>query len=372
MTNVPLAPPHIEDDDITAVVDAIKGGWLAHGDMNKQFEQAFSDYIGQPHAVSLNSCTSALDLALEVFDFPAGSEVIIPSFTWVSTGNVVLMNNLVPRFADIEPDTFNMSIESARAQINERTVAIIAVHFAGLPCDLQALKALADDHNLILIEDSAECLGGSWNGVMAGSIGLSCFSFYPTKNITTCEGGMLVFSDSDIEDRIRALSAHGISKSAKDREGVKEAWHRSASIVGKNYRMPNPLAAMGVSQLSKIDSLNARRNEIASSYKQAISALAWCRPQALPDHARHSYQMFTMLVDGRDKKEVINGLNELGVQASSHFDPPLHYQKPFIPYAADADLAVTEMVSANIVTLPMSPKLTDEQVDKVCQALTSL
>ena len=372
MVKVPLAPPLIEDDDINAVIDAIRGGWLAHGEMNKKFEDDFCSYTSQKHAVSLNSCTSALDLALEVHDFPEGSEVIIPSFTWVSTGNVVLMNNLVPKFADIEPDTFNISIESIKSLITEKTVAIIAVHFAGLPCDLEALDAICKENNLLLIEDSAECIGGSWNGTIAGSVGMGCFSFYPTKNITTCEGGMLVFSDSALEAKVRALSAHGISKSALDREVIRDAWYRHADIVGKNYRMPNPLAALGVVQLSKIDQLNKRRNEIATAYKETIANLDWCVPQALPDHAKHSYQMFTMITSDKNKRDIIKALNSVGIQASSHFDPPVHKQTQFIPYIGDSCLDVTEKVSNSIITLPMSPTLTNEQVDYVCQNLQSL
>ena len=213
MYKVNLSPVDISEQDIDAVTKALKSGWLAHGENNSLFEKEFSDFLNINFALSLNSCTSALDLALRAFNFPNGSEVIIPSFTWVSTGNVVVLNNLIPVFADINLADYQIDPKIISNLITEKTVAIIGVHFSGMMCDVVSIKKICDANNLIFIEDSAECLGTQREGFNPGQSGIGCFSFYPTKNITTCEGGMLTCHEESIFKICKALSAHGIEKS---------------------------------------------------------------------------------------------------------------------------------------------------------------
>ena len=188
MKKVDLSPVDLDDNDIKAVLETLKTGWLAHGDQNKLFEKEFEDYLGVRKALTLNSCTSALDLALRCFNFPPGSEVIIPSFTWVSTGNVVVLNNLIPVFADISPLDFQIDTQDILRLITKKTVAVIGVHFSGLMCDVLSLGKICKDNDIIFIEDSAECLGTTRDSIKPGTTGIGCFSFYPTKNMTTCEG----------------------------------------------------------------------------------------------------------------------------------------------------------------------------------------
>jgi len=188
--NIPLAKPEINKREIDAINKSIKSGWLAHGKYNAIFEKKFAKFIGTKYAVAVNSCTSALELALWANNISSG-EVIIPSFTWVSTANVVVLSGCKPVFCDVDLKTRNISVENIKPLINKKTKAIIAVHFAGLPCDLIKLKNICKKNKILLIEDSAECIGGKQNNIIAGSVGVGCFSFYPTKNITTCEGGMI-------------------------------------------------------------------------------------------------------------------------------------------------------------------------------------
>jgi perosamine synthetase len=360
--NIPLCLPQISEDDIGLVNEVLRSGWLAHGPYNDQFESDFARFVGTEYALSLNSCTSALELALWASGIKG--EVIIPSFTWCSTGNVVALQGAEIVFADIDPDTLCLDISDVKRKITDRTEAIILVHYAGLCSDLVEFKNLADEAGVLLIEDSAEAIGAVCSGHVSGSMGVGCFSFYPTKNMTTCEGGMLTTNSKELYLRCKELSAHGVSKSAADRESLvaKEKWHREAIVNGRNFRMPNPLAAMGVSQLRRLNAMNEARRAIAKRYRSAFEGVKGIRMQAEPINTTHVYQMFPILVD--NKVPLINELNGKGIMASSHFDPPLHRQQAFLDVSAGA-LPVTEDVAGSVVTLPIYPDMTPEMVETV-------
>lgn len=366
---VPLCLPSINDEDTELVSNVLKSGWIAHGEYNEKFEQAFADYVGSNYALSLNSCTSALELALWLNDIKG--EVLIPSFTWNATGNVVCLQDATPVFVDVDLNTFNMSLEDAEAKINNRTEAIIIVHYAGLCADIQGFRNLAQKYGLLLIEDSAEALGAEINGVQAGSGGNGCFSFYPTKNITTCEGGMLTLNTGAEYDKAKALAAHGVSKSAIDREqsNASKKWYREAIYNGRNFRMPNPLAALGYSQLGRNDVFNLSRNSIAEKYNKLIDNKTGITRQYKPENCVHSYQMYSVLVE--DKSTTIEFLNENGVMASSHFDPPLHKQKAFEKIECGS-LPNTEYISKSVVTLPIYPDMSNEQTEYVIELLNTI
>ncbi len=379
MYKVNLSPVDISEQDIDAVTKALKSGWLAHGENNTLFEKEFSDFLNINFALSLNSCTSALDLALRAFNFPNGSEVIIPSFTWVSTGNVVVLNNLIPVFADINLSDYQIDPKIISNLITEKTVAIIGVHFSGMMCDVVSIKKICDANNLIFIEDSAECLGTQREGFNPGQTGIGCFSFYPTKNITTCEGGMLTCHEESTFKICKALSAHGIEKSTFDRDKnsideLKPNWYREASLSGFNFRMPNPLAALGRSQLSRINQMVKKRQEIAKKYDEILIKKDDIN---LPNYElcndKSSYQMYVFRVMGkRDKISIINELRSYGIAASSHFDPPLHKQKAFLDYEIRLPLKNTEIISNTIISLPMSSALKKEEVNYVSKILEKI
>jgi perosamine synthetase len=374
---VKLSPVDIEKKDIDAVSSALKSGWLAHGNFNKKFEDQFIKLHKVKKAITLNSCTAALDLALRSHNFPKNSEVILPSFTWTSTANVVCLNNLKPVFVDINYDDFQINPNLVEKSISKKTVAVIGVHFSGLMCDVIRLKKICDKYKLIFIEDSAECIGVSRDGFFPGQKGIGCFSFYPTKNITTCEGGILTFNDNKrkIHEKAKALSAHGILKHTIERSsGKKEFWHREATYPGFNYRMPNPLAALGLSQIRRIKDMLSRRKKIAKVYDDFLNNYSFIHlPSYCSSKGRSSYQMYTFHLQKGKKNKIIKSLNENGIEASSHFDPPLHKQKAYLNhYKSPFPLIITEKVSKNIVSLPMSSSMNIKDAYRVTKELKKI
>ena len=366
MIKVPFSIPSIDEKDINYVIKTLKSGWLAHGKENENFEKKFAKYIGSKYAVSLNSCTSALELALWANNIKDG-EVLIPSFTWVSTANVVKLQNLKIRFIDINIDNWNIDINKLTNQISKKTKAIIIVNYAGLNCEMKKLKTICNNNNILLIEDCAESLGSTYIDKKSGSFGIGCFSFFPTKNITTCEGGMLTTNNFEIYKKIKALAAHGIISNTFQRHNFRSQnkWFRSADYAGRNFRMPNPLAALGVSQLLKLDKLNSLRIKIANVYLEELKNFD-CVSYQIFDKKKTSrvYQMFPIIVKNLKKKEIINYLNDKGIAVSSHFDPPVHLQKPFYLKSNSKSLKNTEYVSKRVITLPIFPHMNNKQIEK--------
>lgn len=361
----------MSEEEIKLVGDVLKSGWLAHGKYNEKFESAFSEYTGANYSLSLNSCTSALELALWINNIRG--EVLIPSFTWSATGNVVLLQGGKPVFVDIESDTFNMSLADAESKITSKTEAIIIVHYAGLCADIEGFSALSKKYGLLLIEDSAEALGASQKQTNAGQNGYGCFSFYPTKNITTCEGGMLTFKHESEYLHAKALSAHGVEKAAIDRENIagKAKWHREAVYNGRNFRMPNPLAALGYLQLKRNYQFNQIRNKIADRYNKIVDDKEHLQRQKVDKGMFHSFQMYAIL--SRKKVDDINYLNKQGIMASSHFDPPLHKQRAFLNQSTkNYGLPNTEKVVKEVITLPIFPSMSEEQISHVEKHLNLL
>lgn len=371
---VGLSPVELDEDDISAVVNSLKSGWLAHGPKNKEFEDKFKQLSETEHAIALNSCTSALDLALRAHNFAPGSEVIIPSFTWVSTANAVLLNGLKPVLCDIDEDELVVTRDIIENCITKNTVAVIGVHFAGFMCDVIGIKDLCDKHGLLFVEDSAECLGASRDGNPPGKIGIGCFSFYPTKNITSGEGGMLTTNNNKIAKLVRMLSAHGIDKKPIDIQFEQQPWYREATIAGLNYRMPDPLAALGTSQLNKLKRYNDNRNSIAKVYSDCIRGLDknYRLQKYKSSSGTSSYQMFTVW-GVPNKAEVIQKFNSKGIQASSHFDPPLHLQAFYSSVSNKVGkLENTEKISSSIITLPLSGSMTNDAYNMVCSAIKDI
>ncbi|MDC1316057.1 DegT/DnrJ/EryC1/StrS aminotransferase family protein [Alphaproteobacteria bacterium] len=353
---IPLCKPSIKKNELKLVNKVLKSGWLAHGDYNLKFEKSFAKFIGTKFAISLNSCTSALELALWANDIKG--DVLIPSFTWVSTANVVKLRNLNPIFLDIDINSRNTTLLEIKKKITKNTKAIIIVHFAGYPVeDLFKISSYCKKNNILLIEDSAECIGGKINNIMAGSIGIGCFSFYPTKNITTCEGGMITTNSKKLYNKFKSLSAHGILTSAYDREKL-GSWHRDAKYFGRNFRMPNPLAAIGYEQIKRIKSMNHNRNKIAKFYNIHLKKIKEITLQQVPSKIYNSYQMYTLLLDPSIKKfNFIKEMNNKGIMLSSHFDPPVHKQQAYKKYSS-LILNNTDDVSNRIISLPIYPDMT--------------
>ena len=357
--NIPLSRPSINNDDIAAVRKTLLSGWLAHGDKNHEFEEQMKELIGVKYALSLNSCTSALFLAIKALDLRG--EILVPSFTFVASVNAIITAGCTPRFVDIEYNSCNMDMSKAEDKINPKTVAIMPVHFAGQSCDMEHLMKHARKYSLAVIEDSAEALGATFKGRLTGSFGIGCFSFFPTKNITTGEGGALTTNNKKVYETAKALSAHGILSSTFSREKGGKFWLRDAIFAGYNFRMSNILAALGTEQLKRLKEMNERRMKLAGIYNRHLDSDLFDLP--IEEKSRyHVYQMYTIKLKKIPRLDFINVLRAKGVGVSVHFDPPVHLQRFYRRMYAKEYLPVTEGVAKNIVTLPFYPGMKEREV----------
>src|SRR3989344_6438765 len=234
-SKIPLCIPDIGDEEVNSVKEVLKSGWLVHGPKTKEFEKKFAGYTGTKKAISVNSCTSALQLVIQALGLKG--EIIVPSFTFVASANAIVTAGCKPVFCDIDYDTCNIDPKKIEEKITKKTSAIMVVHYAGQSCEMDKIMEIAKKHNLVVIEDSAECIGGTFYGKKAGSFGIGCFSFFPTKNMTTGEGGMITLNDEKLAEKIKALSVHGILSTTFEREKKEKPWLRAASYAGYNYRM---------------------------------------------------------------------------------------------------------------------------------------
>jgi dTDP-4-amino-4,6-dideoxygalactose transaminase len=363
---VPFSRPNIDEEDIQAVTSALRSEWLAFGPEKDNFEAAFAQRIGVAHAVTTNSCTSALEITLIASGITG--EVVVPSFTWVATANAVLAAGAQPVFCDVDLDTGNMTASSIERAITPRTEAVIIVHYAGQPCQMDEIVALCSRHNLLLIEDCAETLGGTWRGRIAGSFGVGCFSFYPTKAITTGEGGMIVTGDPHLAERARTLVSHGVSTSPPLDGTVHPPWERAAVLPGHNYRLSNVLCALGLNQLRKLDVLNGRRVALAESYGRHLAVAAdRVVPLVVSPHATHVYQLYAVRI-ARGRNQVLRKLWDARIAANVHFDPPVHRQ-PLYSTADAPSLPNTDRLSASVLSLPIYPDMSADEQNRAVDCL---
>ena len=363
---IPLCVPDIGEEEIKAVEEVLRSGWLAHGPKTKKFEKEFAKYIGVKHAISLNSCTSALQLA--VFANNIKEEIILPSFTFAASANSIVTQGAKPIFCDVEYNTCNIDVEKIKELITDKTQAIMPVHYAGQSCDMKAIMEIAEDKNLVVIEDSAESIGGTFKlnneDRKTGSFSNGCFSFYPTKNMTTGEGGMLTTNDDVLANKFKALKAHGVESSTFEREKQEKPWLRAATFAGFNFRLCDINSVLGLMQLRKLDQMNNSRREHANYLNQNLKHEKIDLPVENSE-CKHVYQMYTIkLAKEINRSEFLKRLREKGIGASVHFDPPVHTQ----PYYQNlgwkkGDFPITEDISERIVTLPMFPQLTREQLN---------
>lgn len=368
---IQLSRVNFDTKESRAIEKVLKSGWLTDGPVNARFEEAFAKYIGVKRALTLNSCTAALQLAIEASQITG--EVILPSFTFVASANAVVRAGAIPVFADIEYGTCNIDPVDIARKITPRTQAIMVVHYAGQACPMDKIIKLAAQHNLKIIEDSAETIGGTYKKQKTGSFSVGCFSFFPTKNITTGEGGMLTTNSDAFADKVKALAGHGITKSTYERQLAQDPWHREANYAGYNFRMSSILAAIGVEQLKKLDGLNARRREHAAYLNKRLTFDELDLPVELKE-CRHVYQMYTIKVKKVARRDFVLGLRKKGVMASVHFTPPVHLQRYYAQKYKRLirDLPVTENVAGSIVTLPMHPWLTKKELDYMVNSVSKV
>jgi UDP-4-amino-4,6-dideoxy-N-acetyl-beta-L-altrosamine transaminase len=357
----------IDDADIREVVNVLKSDWIVMGPKVKEFEGAICKYVGCKHGVAVNSGTSALDIAVASLGLKKG-EIITTPFTFVATANSILFNGLKPVFADIKRDTQNINPEEIRKKITGDTKAIIYVDFAGQPCDIKEIREIAEEHDLYLIEDAAHALGAEYNGKKVGNFAdITMFSFHPVKHITTGEGGMCVTNDEELARRMRILRNQGADSEARERFGPGASWAYDIKLLGRNYRMTDFQAALGLSQLKKLEKFIERRQELASLYCGGLKDTpSITLPRARPN-VRHVWHLYTILLDKKANREkFIAAMKAKNIGVSVHY-PPIYrfsyYQENFD--SKPSDFPVTEDISNRIVTLPLFPRMSDEDLNNV-------
>ena len=356
---IPLCKPHTDEREVQAVKEVLESGWLAHGPKNKEFERLFNNEIGTKYAACFNSCASALYGAIVALDLRG--EIILPSFTFSASANVIELAGCTPVFADIDPVTMNIDPADLEKNITDKTVAIMPVHYAGQVCEMDKIMDIAEKYNLRVIEDSAETIGASLDGKVAGSFDIGCFSFYPTKNITTGEGGMVTHNDEALIDKLNVAKAHGITKPTFVREKEGRPYHRDAVAPAHNFRMSDINAAIGIVQMEKLGEMNRLRREHSQYLNERLKDFV--RVPEVKDINTHVYQMYVVQVeDIEDRDNLLDFLKSNGIGASVHFDPPVHIQS-YYREKYPVSLPVTEDVCQRIITLPMFPSLKKEELD---------
>lgn len=351
-----IAKPIITDEEIEAVTEVLKSGMLAQGKKVEQFQKEFAQYTQSNYGVATSSGTTALHTALVAADIGPGDEVITTPFTFAATANSVLYSGAKPVFADIDPKTFNLDASSVEEKITDKTKAILPVHLYGQPADMDSICEVAQKHDLKVIEDAAQAHGAVYKGKKIGSIGdLGCFSFYPTKNMTTGEGGMVTTNDEELAEKAGMVRAHG------------ESQRYEHEILGYNYRMTDIAASIGLAQLKHIDEFNAKRNENAEYLTQHLQEIDGVTPPYVADDVTHVFHQYTIRVAKRD--EFKDFLNENGVGTGVHYPIVLYKQPYYQAQNLTGNCPEAESAASEVLSLPVHPSLTQDDLDTIIDVI---
>lgn len=369
---MPFSLPEIGEEEIQEVIDSLRSGWITTGPKTKRFEQEFADYFNSDvTALAVNSATAGLHLALEAIGIQAGDEVIVPTYTFTSTAEVVRYLGADPVFIDCDPQTLNMDPIALEKAITPKTKAIMPVHFAGLSCDMSTIIAIAKKHNLKIIEDAAHAFPSQFNGQLIGTLDTDAtvFSFYANKTMTTAEGGMIVSRDQSIIERCKVMRLHGISRDAFDRySSTKPAWHYEVIEPGFKYNMPDISAAIGIHQLQKIDRFHQKRVEMAKIYDEALQTLPIILPARsnnIKEHAWHLYPIRLTDASPLARDEFILKMSEHHIGCSVHFIPLHRHPVWRDKYHLTPDMFPNaEKAYLNIASIPLFTKMNEQ--DQMC------
>ena len=367
MMNIPFYLPYITNNEISAVVETLKSGWLSMGNKTIEFEEKFSKYVGSKYAVATNSCTSALFLSLKILGIKEGDEVITTPFTFASTANTIVHCGAKPIFADIDEKTYNINPKNIKEKISDKTKAIIVVHYAGQPAEMMKIEGISKKYQLEIVEDAAHAAGSCYEGGnRVGALGnLACFSFYATKPMTTGEGGMITLDNEDLTEKLRILRLHGMSRDAWRRYTEKNTWYYELIDAGYKCNTTDINATIGLEQLKKLDKMNEKRGKIAEFYDENFKDLDVTLPYTNPK-VKSSFHLYPVRLLNYNRNKFINEMAKRDIGTSVHFIP-LHlmryYQKTF-GYKR-GDFPIAEGVYKNIVSLPIYPQLTSKQFDYI-------
>lgn len=365
-SRIPMAEPNLQGRELEYVTECISSNWISsQGRFVRQFEEAFASYVGVEHAVSTTSGTTALHLTLLAHGIGPGDEVVVPNLTFAATANSVIHAGATPVLVDVLPTTWNLDPAEVRSALTERTRAIMPVHLYGLPADMDAMRTLAGEAELVLIEDAAEGLGARWRGEPVGCLGdAGAFSFFGNKLMTTGEGGMALFRDGGAAARARQLRDHGM-------DTKRRYWHLE---VGYNYRMTNVQAAIGLAQLERIDYLVGEKKRIAAEYRTSLAEVEHFRLPHDGPPEENIHWMFSVTLEAGaalDARTMVARLNDLGIDARPFFHP-LHQMPPYVEYGTRGSYPVSTQLAESGISLPSSPSLDSDRITYIAEVLQRL
>ncbi len=370
--------PRIEEDEIQEVVDSLRSSWIGTGPKVSKFEGMFREYVGTRYAVAVHSCTAALHLSLIASNIKAGDEVITTPMTFAATANAIVHTGAIPVFADIDRQTLNIDPNQIKSKLTSATKAILPVHFAGRACDMKSIMGIAEAGKAIVINDAAHAIETEYCGKKISHYGaMTAYSFYATKNISTGEGGMVATDDKEIADKIKMYALHGMTKDAWQRFSDTGYKHYEVVFPGFKYNMMDLQAAIGIRQLPKIEAYSRRRREIWEIYNEAFKGLPVMLPSPVEPNTRHAFHLYTLLLKveeltiSRDqfmdlmfREKIGTGVHYTALHLHPYYRDRFGYQK--------GDFPNTEFVGERTVSIPLSAKLTDEDVEDVVKAVTMI
>ncbi len=370
---LPYGRQSIDEDDIQAVVEILKSDWITTGPAVDAFEKAVAEFVGAKYSTAVSSGTAALHTAMYTVGIKPGDEVIVPAMTFAATANAVVFQRGTPVFCDVNADTLLIAPEFVEAKVSSATKAIVAVDYAGQPCDYDALRKIADRNKLVLIADACHSLGATYKKRKVGTLAdLTIFSFHPVKHITTGEGGMVVTDNLQYYRRMTVFRNHGITTDHRQRT-EKGSWFYEMTDLGYNYRITDFQCALGMSQLKKLPGWIKRRQEIASRYDRAFKNLAAVKPLVMAPDVSHVYHLYVVKLRDVERDEVFDSLRAAGIGVNVHYIPVhLHpfYRRRF--GTKEGLCPTAETAYKQILSLPMFPAMTDEDVDRVSSAVREM
>lgn len=367
--------PMITRDDKKAVLDALNSTLLTDGPRLRQFEEEFAKFVGSKYAIGVSNATSALHLSLKALGIGKGDEVIVPDMTFVATANAVVLSGAVPVFADVEEYTMNISADSIKENISSKTKAILPVHFAGLACDMTKIRKIAKQNNLKVLEDCAHAIGTTWQKKHVGNFGdAGCFSFYPTKNMTTIEGGMIVTNSRKIATYVMSARNHGLTKTLTQRYSHGKPWDYDMKESGYNYRLDEIRSALGLSQLKKIKIFNEQRKKVFDNYNNGLNNVDGIIIPKSPSSGIHSHHLYIVRIKqgaSVSRDIVFNELLKYGIKSSVHYKP-LHKFSAFRKFVSNSKFTNSEKLYKEIISLPFYPNMPKKHQDYVIDCLRKI